>query len=250
MSTPQAVAVAGVTGGAGTTRLAVETAAVLARAGRDVAVFDAAFGTQGLAQYVPGRVDVDATALLADDAVAPSDGFVDLPVDADGRVAACPARAPFAALAAAKTPAAAERFADVLRESASAFDHVIVDTPPVADNPSVAAVAAADRTALVAPATQRGADALPRLRDRLADVDAATGGDLVVANQAPDAHPVDADVDVPASDATAVADAPVCDGTATGAFPAAVRDLAEVAFTVDLDLDLEPTGVVARFRDV
>ncbi|OYR95948.1 cell division inhibitor, partial [Halorubrum sp. E3] len=41
------LALVGATGGAGTTRTAVELAALGARDGRDVAVVDAAFTTQG-----------------------------------------------------------------------------------------------------------------------------------------------------------------------------------------------------------
>ncbi|WP_323674375.1 ParA family protein [Halorubellus sp. PRR65] len=246
MSTPRSVAVVGATGGAGATRLVVETAAVLARDGRDVAVFDAAFATQRLAQYVPGDVDVDATRLLTDDAVAPSESLVDLDVDAPGRVAACPVRASFTELADAKTADAAERFDAVVRETADAFDHVLVDVPPVAANQHVAAVTATDRVAVVAPDGRRGADALPRVRDRLRDLDAAAPGDLVVANRVDD-PPVVADpaVAVPESDVVDPTDTPVSD-TATGAFPSAVAALAERAFDVELDVDLEPTGVTAR----
>jgi MinD-like ATPase involved in chromosome partitioning or flagellar assembly len=249
MSTPRSVAVVGATGGAGTTRLVVETAAVLARDGRDVAVFDAAFATQGLAQYVPGRIDVDATRLLTDDAVAPSEALVDLDANAPGRVAACPVRASFTELADAKTAAAAERFDAVLRETADAFDHVLVDVPPVAANPHVAAVTAVDRVAVVAPDGDRGADALPRLRDRLRDLDAAAPGDLVVANRVADS-PVVADpaVAVPESDVVDPTSAPVCDA-ATGAFPRAVRDLAERAFDADLDVDVDPQTIADRLLD-
>ncbi|MFC6952250.1 ParA family protein [Halorubellus litoreus] len=249
MSTPRSVAVAGATGGAGTTRLVVETAGILARDDRDVAVFDAAFATQGLAQYVPERVDVDATRLLTDDAVAPSETLVDLDVDASGRVAACPVRASFTELADAKTAAAAERFDAVLRETADAFDHVLVDVPPVAANQHVAAVSATDRAALVARDGRRGADALPRLRDRLRDLDAASPGDFVVANRVADA-PVVADpaVAVPESDVVDPAAAPVCD-TATGAFPRAVSELAERAFDADLDVDVEQRTVTERLLD-
>jgi septum site-determining protein MinD len=244
---PRSVAFVGVTGGAGTTRLAVETAAVLARAERDVAILDAAFATQGLAQYAPGRIDTDVTRLLTDDSVAPSDAFVDLPVAGDGRVAACPAHAPFAGLADAKTPEAAARFDEVVRETASAFDHVLVDTAPVAANQHVAAVTATDRIAYVAPATRRGADALPRCRDRLADLDATTIDDVVVANRASEAHPVeDATVTVPESDVTTDAEAPVCGGGTTGAFPTAVRDVAETAYDVDLDVAVEARSVSDR----
>ena len=57
----------GATGGAGTTRLCVETAAMLSHVGRDVVILDAAFATQGLARHVSGRIDTDITALLTED---------------------------------------------------------------------------------------------------------------------------------------------------------------------------------------
>lgn len=245
----QSVAFVGVAGGAGTTRLTVEAAAMLARDGRDVAVFDAAFATQGLAQYVHGRIETDVTRLLTDESVAPSEAFVDLDVDADGRVAVCPAYASFAGLAAAKTAEACERFGDLLRETASVFDAVLVDAPPVGDNPSVAAVTATDRTALVAPASHRGADALPRARDRLADVDA--GVHAVIANRAGDDHPIEsATVAVPTSDVVGVSEAPACDGDATGAYQSAVGAVVETAFEVSLDADLEPRGVARKIPGI
>ncbi|MFB6271097.1 MAG: ParA family protein, partial [Halobacterium sp.] len=96
-------ALVGVAGGAGTTRLAVETAAVLARDGASVGVFDAAFATQGLAQYVPGRIDADATRLVTADDAALADARYDLAPDAPGAVAAYPAFAPFGRIADAKS---------------------------------------------------------------------------------------------------------------------------------------------------
>jgi septum site-determining protein MinD len=244
-TSPRSVALVGVAGGAGTTRLTVETATTLARDGRDVAVFDASFATQGLAQYVHGRIDVDITRLLTDESIAASDSFVDLACETDGRVAVCPAYAAFAGLAAAKTTDAAQRFGNLLRETANAFDHVLVDTPPVGDNPSVAAVNATESTALVAPASQRGADALPRARDRLADIDATA--DVVVANRATDDHPLDdATVVVPESDVTDVTGAPVCEANATGPYPTAVADVTETLFDVEVDLDLADPGVTDR----
>ena len=63
MPQTQTLALVGAAGGIGTTRLALESGATLARTGRDIAVVDAAFDTQGLARYVEGRIEVDATAL-------------------------------------------------------------------------------------------------------------------------------------------------------------------------------------------
>jgi len=123
---------------------------------------------------------------------------------------------------------------------------VLVDTPPVGDNPSVAAVNATDRTALVAPASRRGADALPRARDRLVDVDA--NADVVLANRAGDDHPIEsATVTVPESDVIDVTGAPACGSAdANGAYPAAVGDVAATVFETTLDLDLETRGVTDR----
>jgi len=240
----RSVALVGVTGGAGTTRLTVESATALARDGRDVAVFDAAFATQGLAHYAPGRIDTDVTRLLTAPSVAPSDAVVDLSLSVDGRVAVCPAYASFTALADAKSADAADRFGDVLRETAEVFDHVLVDVPPVADNPSVAAVDATDRVALVAPASRRGADALPRVRDRLRDLDASAA--LTVANRGVD-HPIaSADVTVPESDVTDVAGAPACAPDGGGAYHDAVGQFVEAAFDTVLDVDFSPGGVTSR----
>ena len=116
------LALVGATGGAGTTRTAVELAALGARDGRDVAVIDAAFTTQGLSEYVTGRIDTDCTSLVTDDTGAPlSAATYPITIDTDsptgddgsaglpGRVDAIPARAPFERLARAKTAEAAQK---------------------------------------------------------------------------------------------------------------------------------------------
>jgi Flp pilus assembly CpaE family ATPase len=59
-------ALVGATGGAGTTRLAVEFTALLTREGEAVCVLDAAYATPGLAQYVAGRIGPDVTALCVE----------------------------------------------------------------------------------------------------------------------------------------------------------------------------------------
>ena len=73
------LALVGAAGGAGTTRLALESATLLAREGRDVALLDAAYATQGLADHTPGRIDPDMTALCVDDHRLET-GLVDLPI--------------------------------------------------------------------------------------------------------------------------------------------------------------------------
>jgi cellulose biosynthesis protein BcsQ len=202
-------ALVGTVGGAGTTRTTVEVAAALAADGDAVAVLDAAYATQGLSDYLPGTLRPDATALVTDAADQPlSAGLFEFPFDrggVPGRVACCPAAAPFERLARAKRPGAAERFEGRVREAADRFDVVLVDVPPVASNQAVAAVDACERTVLVAPATDRGADAIQRTDARLADL--GVDPDVVCttfgALQA-------ADVALPRSDRTTVDGVPAC----------------------------------------
>jgi septum site-determining protein MinD len=217
------VAFVGATGGAGTTRTVVEVASALAADDRSVAVLDAAFATQGLADYVPGRIDPDITNLLVDAEGDPSTGASnadDLSAalyafdagDVSGEVAVCPAYAPFTRLARAKSTAAAERFESVVGTAAKRFDHVLVDVPPIAANQAVAAVNAADTVAVVAPASARGAEGVQRCHERLADV--GTGASLVVSTRG---DLETADIAVPATDAEGIESAPACpDGDAFG----------------------------------
>lgn len=220
-------ALVGATGGAGTTRTAVELAAALAADERDVAVLDAAYATQGLADYVPGRVDPDVTRLVTDERDAPlGDGLVDLALDVPGRVACLPARAPFERLARAKTAGAARAFEERVDEAAARFDAVLVDVPPVAANQSAAAVTACERTGLVAPATTRGADAIQTMAARVEDV----GGDVdaVVSTRG---RMQNADASVPETDARAVDDAPACldDADLAGGVAAVAEALLDVS---------------------
>ncbi|WP_255194871.1 MinD/ParA family ATP-binding protein [Halorarius litoreus] len=221
----------GTTGGAGTTRVTVEVAATLARDGDDVAILDAAYATQGLADHVQGRIDPDVTALVTEEWPL-DDGLVELPVETSGRVVAAPAYAPFERLARAKTPDAARRFERLAETAAREYDAVLVDTPPIAANQAVAAVTVADRVALVTPGTTRGTDALARMRDRLADVGCEV--DASVATRTTETGV--ADVAVPESDTTDPGAVPVCD-TADGALAAAVVEATET--TLDRDLDVE-----------
>lgn len=225
----------GAAGGAGTTRLALESASLLASDGRDVAVLDAAYGTQGLADRTPGRVDPDMTALCLDDAPLAA-GLVDLDAEGAGRLAVCPARAPFERIARAKTPEAAEVFGDRIAEAERAFDHVLVDVPPVAANQAVAAVTSVERVAVVSDA-DRAAAALPRTTDRLTDVGAPAP--VAVVTRTAD-HP-DADVAVP---------------TLEGEWPAvhpdaaareAVADVVDTALDAEVEAD-ESGGLRSRLR--
>ncbi|ELZ95060.1 cell division inhibitor [Haloferax mucosum ATCC BAA-1512] len=206
MTQPTTTALVGATGGAGATRLTIELATALAADGRDVAVLDAALATQGLSDYVSGPLDPDVTALVTDAADEPlTTGLVELDVSTTGRVAVCPAAAPFERLARAMTTDAAQTLEGRIDEAAGEFDHVLVDAPLLASNPTVAAATACDRVALVAPATDRGADAIGRLTARAADI--GTDIDAVVSTFG---SLSDADVIVPESESRATTDAPAC----------------------------------------
>jgi cellulose biosynthesis protein BcsQ len=235
----QTLALVGAAGGTGTTRLAVEVGATLARAGRDVAVVDAAFGTQGLADYVPGRIGTDVTGVAtSDDEIG--DALVDLPAETPGRLALAPARAPFERLARAKTAGAAERFEQAVAAAGLSHDTVIVDTPPVAANQAVAAVNAADRVAAVTTDTARGADAFARLRARLDDIQA--GVDSLLVNFAADDPVVEeADARIPESDVTAPEECPAC-LEPDDRFAPAVAAATETALDRSLDLEFPDSG--------
>ncbi|PSP92700.1 ParA family protein [Halobacteriales archaeon QS_4_62_28] len=194
----ETLALVGVAGGVGTTRVTVEMAATLARAGHSVAVLDAAFGTQGLSTYIGGRIEPDLTAVATDEAGF-SDALVDVWQDLAGEAALVPAHAPFERIARAKTVDAAQRFETCIDHARSRFDYVLLDVPPVSANQAVAAVRAADRRVLVAPATRRGTDHHPRMRGRL--VDLGFDVDALVANFADDAPSLpDADHEIPTGD--------------------------------------------------
>lgn len=241
---PRTAALVGVTGGAGATRLAVETAAVLARDGASVGVLDAAFATQGLSQYVAGRIDTDATTLLTESNPTLTDARHDIAADAPGELAAYPAFAPFARLAAAKAADAAERLGDRLEDLATVHDYVLVDTPPVASNQAVAAVTSADRVAAIVPPGDRGIDSLQRARGRLADVGAEF--DLAVTNRVAEAPP-DADHAVPAVAETGVPENPTTVAS-DGPFAVSVASLAELLFETDLGIDFEEETLLDAAR--
>jgi len=232
------VALVGAAGGVGTTRLTVECAATLARAGYDVAVLDAAYATQGLTAYVDDRLGTDITEVVADDRELEA-ALTEVPVDTAGRLALAPARAPFERFARAKTAGAAERFEDRMAAAALSHDLVLVDVPPVAANQAVAAAAAADRVAVVTADTERGADALARTRGRLQDV--GTAADAVLVNRSDESAVVaGADAAVPETDRRRAADAPAC-LTPDESFAPAVAAAAERAVGISLDLEF-PSG--------
>ncbi|AGN01748.1 cell division inhibitor [Salinarchaeum sp. Harcht-Bsk1] len=242
---PTTAAVVKATGGAGATRTSLELAATLGRAGHAVGVLDVDFATQGLAAHVPGRIEADLTNVLVEDGSL-GDASVDLDLDplrdAGGRVAVAPSRAPFERLARAKTPRAAQTFETVLDDAAAQFDYVLVDAPPVATNPAVSAVTTADRVAAVTPASQRGVDALQRLRERLEDVGAAPG--LAIANRADGEHPVQAaDAALPTHEVPEAAVPSAADPDP--AYAPAVAEAAEALFDVELALEFPEEGLIA-----
>lgn len=163
MSTHRTLAFVGATGGAGTTRLTLETASLLADVG-DVCVLDAAFDTQGIARYLPDGIAPDATRVALSEA-----SLAEATVRFAG-AEVCAARAPVERLARAKTPEAGQRYGEVVRAAAAEYDYVLVDVPPVASNPAFGALDAVDARVVVAPS--RAPASLARARDRLADVDA------------------------------------------------------------------------------
>lgn len=190
----ETLAFCGAAGGVGTTRLTLESAVRLARDGREVAVLDAAYATQGMADYLHGDLTPDMTdRCLEDDPLRA--GLVDVPDVAPGRVAVCPALAPFERVARAKAPAAASRFEARIDEAAGSFDHVLVDVPPIAANQAVSAAVGSDCAAIVCDA-ERATDAIPRLRDRFVDLGIEETVSVVTRV---DSHP-DADVTVPSTD--------------------------------------------------
>lgn len=242
MTAATTAALVGAVGGAGTTRTTVELAALLARTGDSVAVFDAAFATQGLADYAPGRLDPDLTRVLVDDADVDDALYdLDLPASVPGDVALCPVHSPFERIARAKTAAAAQAFEQLVAEADARFDRVLVDVPPIAANQAIAAVHATARTVVVAPGTTRGADAVLRTRDVLADLGVEADA-LLATNGTLD----DADAVIPVPSPVDAAGAPTC--VADDSFARDVIGAATVTFDAELDLDVNRPGVLGRAR--
>ncbi|GAB7011923.1 AAA family ATPase [Halolamina salina] len=251
-------ALVGATGGAGTTRSCLELAGALAAAGDDVAVLDAAYDTQGLARHLPGRIDPDATALVTDGSDRPlSEATIEYDLDADctaldaealpdpGRVVCVPARAPFERLARAKTAEAAQELERRIDEAATAFDRVLIDTPPLGANPAVAAVTAAERVAVVAPATERGVDAVQTTRGCLQDVGTNADAVLAVDRTGTGTFPeADADATLPQFDAEAPA------GLETETGVDALTTAADAVLGRELDLPLAESGLAAAVESL
>ncbi|WP_248903573.1 AAA family ATPase [Halocatena marina] len=235
----RSIAVLGAVGGAGTTRTCLEFGSILARDGRSVAILDAAYATQGLSDHVRGRITCDMTALVLNDSPLES-GLVDFDLsDRSGRLACCPAHAPFERLARAKTPEAAQRFEERIEEAVRSFDHVLVDTPPVAANQAIAAVTSVERVALVAPADQRGSDGISRLCDRLTDIGISTF--WTIRTNATE-ETLDADGILPTPDVTDPNSVPTTI-RGGGQFTTAVADAVETVLDTDLGVELQTGGL-------
>jgi len=240
----QILAAVGAAGGVGVTRLTVEFGATIARTGRDVAVFDAAFETQGLASHVEGAIDPDVTTLVTEE-VSLEAALYDHAAELPGRLALCPARAPFERLARAKTAGAARQFERQLAAASLSHDVVLVDTPPLGTNQALAAVNAADRIGVVTVDSRRGSDALARTLERLDDV--GETADAVLANRS-DGSLADADAAIPTSDETDPGACPAClppDET----FAPAVADGAECLLGEPLDLEFPDGGRIGGLLD-
>lgn len=162
-----------------------------------------------------------------------------------GRLAVCPARAPFERIARVKSPEAARRFEQLLAEAGRAFDHALVDTPPVAANQAVAAATAAERVTAVAPAGPRGDDGLARAHNRLAALDAGPAATLRTWAETPG----EADAALPAADE---ADPTAVPTGATGddAFAAAVAAAVKSLFGVEVPVDSGEDGRFGGLGDL
>lgn len=269
------LALVGATGGAGTTRTAVELAALGARDGRDVAVIDAAFTTQGLSEHVAGRIGTDLTTLITDETGASlsaaaypidlvtddgddagADSDIDAATDRPGRADVIPARAPFERVARAKTAEAAQKLERRVDEAATVYDAVIVDAAPVGSNEAVAAVTTADRVEAVYPATTHGRDALQRLRGRIADVGGSVDGSIAVGltvgaeSRASDSAWTSTDSDdrgdvvLPSTD-PAIENVPTA-ATGNGEYTRAIADAYASAFDTSIGIEFEDPGLVDR----
>jgi len=242
MST-QITALVGATGGAGTTRLTVEMAGVLAHAGRDVAIFDAAFQTQGLASYAESDTQADITALLTGEATLDS-ALAEQPTEFPGTLSICAASAPFERLARAKTAGGAKQFEQQVAAAALSHDVVLIDTPPIGGNQAVAAVNAADHVAVVTPDSVRGRDGLALARDRLADI--GVSEPTVVANRS-DGR-LDADVQIPEAETTDPRQCPSA-VPADEQFTPAVVELIETTLGVTPEIEIPDSGRFAGLLD-
>jgi MinD-like ATPase involved in chromosome partitioning or flagellar assembly len=173
------------------------------------------------------------------DDVSLEDALLDHPADLPGRLALCPARAPFERLARAKTAGAAQRFERQLAAVSLSCDVVLVDTPPIGSNQAVAAVNAADRRAIVTTDSPRGRDALALTRDRFADL--GVDATAVIVNRAGDDPLADGDRAVPEADLSDPRTGPACVPPDESFAPAVARAV-ETGLGTTLDLEFPDGG--------
>lgn len=219
------VSLVGAAGGAGTTRLAVETAGHITARGDTVVVVDVDFATQGLADYVPGQFTTELTTALRDQV-----SLAELPIALDvahtPQPHALPSFAGLSRVATAMQQAAAEYLGDQLTALDDEFDHVLLDTPTPVTNPAIAAVTTADTVGVVFPRSPRGIESLHRTEGFLHDIDVAA--DYTISTPTPQEATIEdpADIVIPQLADTPPRDVPTTLGTGTGSD--AVESLAGV----------------------
>ncbi|QZA89392.1 AAA family ATPase [Salinarchaeum sp. IM2453] len=166
----ETAAFTGVVGGVGTTRVAIETAGVLAAQGHAAAVLDVNFSTQGLAGYVDAPLEADMMDALIDPSCT-KEGICTIEKPVDGKLGVIPAFGPLSKIAEASKTEHAQQLDAVIEQMPPEYDFIIIDTPPVATNPSLAGITAADDIVAITQDTQRGIDGLRRMHERLSDID-------------------------------------------------------------------------------
>lgn len=259
-SAPTIVALVGATGGSGTTRTAVELATSVARNSLSVLVIDAAFATQGLSEFVTGRITPDVTTLITAEPSTPVQSSTVQPssiaeaIQSDenrtessnspGTIEFLPSYAPFERIARAKTPAAAERFEELAEEASEWYDIILLDVPPVAANQAIAAVTVADTVVGITPGSEHGRDALVRLRERLADLDTALDASICV--DLHDTGPISTtDHSIPQTE-YALSAAPTC--LTDDRYGEALVDVAAACLGYSFDIEFDSSGVTDRAR--
>jgi capsular exopolysaccharide synthesis family protein len=158
----------------GKTLTAVNCAAVLAQQGSRVLLVDADLRRSSLHRKLgiskePGLGDVLDARCEADEPIVRAREIQNLSVMSAGRTVLYPAEA-----------LASKTMTTALQQWRSEFDHVVIDTPPVAMvTDAVVLAARADAVVLVAMASQTTRQALLRTRDRLLRAGAHIGGVVV-----------------------------------------------------------------------
>ncbi len=239
---PRTVALVGAAGGVGTTRLTVECGATLARTGRDVAIFDSAFHTQGLRDYPHRTGTRDATALATGEATL-EETLVICEPGLSGRLTLCPATTTMGQFQQTTSPEAADRFATTVAGAALSRDAVLIDVPPTVTPLSRAVLGIADLIVLVTTETPRGTRALSRHQQRLHEL--GHPPDCVLFNHA-DTTLQDA-IAVPTSNQSDPYDCPTCaEPGRDESFARAVTDAVESVFTLSIAQHQTESGLLKR----